>query len=119
MPCVEPFFRCLLLASALAASPSRDPSLRPPPERSTPDGLALLREMQEGLGGAEKIAAIHDLEETIRAEARDSRGSSLGAVRKRTRWIQDPATLLRAIAGLLLGRIDSPVTGTRGLVGGG
>jgi len=93
MPTVETFFRCLLLASALAASPSRDPSPRPPPERSTPDGLALLREMQEGLGGAEKIAAIHDLEETIRAEARDSRGSSLGAVRKRTRWIQDPATL--------------------------
>jgi len=93
MPTVAPIFRFLLLLSGLAILPSQEPSPRPPPGRSTPDGLALLREMQAGLGGAEKIAAIGDLEETIRAEARDARGSSLGAVRKRTRWIQDPATL--------------------------
>jgi hypothetical protein len=49
--------------------------------------------MQEGLGGAGRLASIHDLEETIRAEARDARGASLGAVRNRTRWIQDPGML--------------------------
>jgi len=32
---------------------------------------------------------------------------------------QGAVVVIRAIAGLLLGRIDIPVTGTRGLVGGG
>ena len=49
--------------------------------------------MQTALGGAKAIAAVRDLEETIRAEAWDSSGTSLGEVRKRTRWIKSPGTL--------------------------
>jgi hypothetical protein len=49
--------------------------------------------MQTALGGAKAIAAVRDLEETIRAEAWDSNGTSLGEVRKRTRWIKNPSTL--------------------------
>jgi len=49
--------------------------------------------MQEGLGGAKRLAAIRDLDETIRAQAWDERGGSLGEVRKRTRWIRSPSTL--------------------------
>lgn len=63
------------------------------PQRSTPEGLLLLHKMQDGLGGAKNIAAIRDFEETIRAEARDGRGASLGEVRKRTRWMRDPGLL--------------------------
>src|SRR5262249_48207527 len=86
----------LVLASAvpvLSLLASENPTPPPPPARSTAEGLLLLHRMQEGLGGAEKLASIRDMEETIRAEARDAKGSSLGAVRKRTRWIQDPGTL--------------------------
>jgi hypothetical protein len=46
--------------------------------------------MQDALGGANRIAAINDYEETIRAEAWDSGGGALGEVRKRTRWIRTP-----------------------------
>jgi hypothetical protein len=49
--------------------------------------------MQDALGGAKRIAAVRDLEETIRAEAWDASGSPLGEVRKRTRWILSPSTL--------------------------
>lgn len=83
MPSAQPFLACLILFLGFA----------PPNSTSTPDGLQLLHEMQNGMGGAEKIAAIRDLEETIRAQAFDARGSALGEVRKRTRWIQDPSTL--------------------------
>jgi hypothetical protein len=92
MPILGRFFRGVLLAGALPALASQKPSPAPP-ARSTPEGLRLLHEMQEALGGAEKLAGVRDYEETIRAEARDSRGTSLGAVRKRTRWIQSPAAL--------------------------
>lgn len=37
-------------------------------QTSTQDGLKLLHKMQTALGGAERIAAIHDYEETVRAE---------------------------------------------------
>lgn len=59
-------------------------------QQSTPGGLLLLRKMQAALGGAEKIAAIRDYEETIRGETWNPDGSPLGNVRKRTRWIQRP-----------------------------
>jgi len=49
--------------------------------------------MQTALGGAEKIAAIHDYEETIRAQTWDTNGTPLGEVRKRTRWMQSPNLL--------------------------
>lgn len=57
---------------------------------STQKGLRLLHQLQHALGGAEKIAAIRDYEETIRAQAFDASGTSLGAVRKRTRWMRRP-----------------------------
>ena len=62
-------------------------------QQSTKEGLLLLHKMQSALGGAKKLAGIHDYEETISAVAYDSRGQSLGAVRKRTRWMQSPSTL--------------------------
>ena len=71
---------------ALPAKPLR-------PQGSTQEGLLLLRKMQDSLGGRERIAAIRDFEETIRAEARDATGASLGEVRKRTRWMRVPGLL--------------------------
>src|SRR5262249_22047171 len=53
------------------------------------DGVALFRRMQAALGGADRIAAVHDYEEHVRAESWDGNtGRSLGEVRKRTRWIR-------------------------------
>lgn len=52
------------------------------------DGLQLFHKMQTALGGAEKIAAIHDLEQQVRAETWDGNGRRLGEVRKRTRWVR-------------------------------
>jgi hypothetical protein len=49
--------------------------------------------MQEALGGADRIAAVRDFEQQVRAESIDGNtGRSLGEVRKRTRWIR-PNTL--------------------------
>jgi hypothetical protein len=49
--------------------------------------------MQEALGGAKKIAAIRDFEQSVRAESwNGNTGQSLGEARKRTRWIR-PAYL--------------------------
>jgi hypothetical protein len=93
MPTTKRFLSGLVLAITLPVFASESPTPPPPPARSTSEGLILLHKMQEGLGGAEKLAAIRDLEETIRAEARDATGSSLGGVRKRTRWIQSPDTI--------------------------
>jgi hypothetical protein len=59
-------------------------------DRPMQEGLALLHEMQDALGGAKNLAAIRDFEETVRAAAWDSTGASLGDVRKRTRWIRTP-----------------------------
>ena len=64
-------------------------SVAPQPP-SSPEGLRLLQKMQDALGGAKRIAAVHDFEEIIRAEARDANGAALGEVRKRTRWIKTP-----------------------------
>jgi hypothetical protein len=77
----------LALAGCLTAFAPQQPS------GSTPEGLQLLHEMQAALGGAERIAAVRDFEETIRAEARDAAGASLGEVRKRTRWMRSPNVL--------------------------
>jgi len=57
-------------------------------ERSSPEGLRLLHTMQNGLGGAKRIDAVHDVDETIRTEASDASGAALGEVRKRTRWMR-------------------------------
>jgi len=63
------------------------------PQRSTAEGLRLLHNLQDALGGADKIAAVQDFEETIRAEAWDASGAALGEVRKRTRWMRTPGLL--------------------------
>jgi hypothetical protein len=52
--------------------------------------VRLLHQLQDALGGAKRIAAVHDYEETIRAEAWDANGGALGEVRKRTRWMRNP-----------------------------
>jgi hypothetical protein len=56
------------------------------------DGLQLFHKMQAALGGADKIAAIRDFEQLVRAESLDANGRTLGEVRKRTRWMR-PAYL--------------------------
>jgi hypothetical protein len=50
------------------------------------DGLQLLRKMQTALGGADKIAAIRDYDETERGNAWTKDGKLVGEVIKRTRW---------------------------------
>lgn len=57
---------------------------------SDAEGLRLLHQLQNALGGAARIAAVRDFEEVIRAEAWDSNAASLGEVRKRTRWMRTP-----------------------------
>jgi hypothetical protein len=60
---------------------------------STSEGLQLLHKMQIALGGAEKIAAIHDYEETVQAKTWNGNGTVPGEVRKRTRWMRSPNIL--------------------------
>lgn len=53
------------------------------------DGVALLHKMQQALGGADKIAAIRGVDETVSAQTFTAQGASTGAtVRKRMRWIR-------------------------------
>ena len=52
------------------------------------DASRLFREMQNALGGPDKIAAIGDFQETEVAETWDNSGHSHGQVRKRTRWMR-------------------------------
>jgi hypothetical protein len=80
---VAPF----VLASFLAACSSQNLPSQP---ASRPDAETLLHKLQDALGGATRIAAVRDFEETILAEAWDSSGASLGDVRKRTRWMRTP-----------------------------
>src|SRR5262245_33374512 len=78
----------VLIVSSVLAAASKSLSLQAP--QSTPEGLVLLQKLQNALGGAKRIAAVRDFEETIRAEAWDVSGASLGEVRKRTRWMRSP-----------------------------
>jgi hypothetical protein len=60
-------------------------------------GLPLFRKMQDALGGADRIAAIRDFEQEVRAESwNGNTGQSIGEVRKRTRWIRPTARQLFA-----------------------
>ena len=52
------------------------------------DGMQLFHKMQSALGGRNKIAAIEDLQECVRADAWDDEGRFHGEVYKRTRWIR-------------------------------
>lgn len=93
MPTAKLCVACLLLMPFLPAFAPESPPPQASSDQAAREGLLLLHKMQDALGGAKKITAIHDYEETIRAEAWDSSGSSLGEVRKRTRWILSPSTL--------------------------
>jgi hypothetical protein len=43
---------------------------------------------QDALGGADKIAAMHDLDWTVKAGTFDHEGKPIGQVTKRTHWIR-------------------------------
>jgi YD repeat-containing protein len=64
------------MATLLAALASA--KLSSQTSRSTPDGLVLLHKVQDALGGADRLAAVRDFEETILAQAWDARGAPLG-----------------------------------------
>jgi hypothetical protein len=52
------------------------------------DGLPLFRNMQGAMDGADRIAAVRDFEQEVRAESwNGNTDQSIGEVRKRTRWI--------------------------------
>lgn len=56
---------------------------------STAEGLALFHEMQAALGGPDKISAILDFEQQVRATAwNGNTGQAMGSVTKRTRWVR-------------------------------
>src|SRR5215469_5682546 len=52
------------------------------------DALQTFHQMQNAIGGADKIAAIRDFEESIRAQAWRPDGAPMGEVLKRTRWMK-------------------------------
>jgi hypothetical protein len=52
------------------------------------DSLALFHKMQMALGGVDKIAAVHDFDQTVHAEAWNFNGDAMGAVHKRVRFIR-------------------------------
>jgi hypothetical protein len=90
MSAVRPWLAFLLLASVLPAFSRPNLPQQASPQLSEPDGLRLLHQLQDALGGPKRIAAVRDFEETVRAEAWDASAASLGEVRKRTRWIRTP-----------------------------
>lgn len=52
------------------------------------DAMQLFHKMQTALGGGERIAAIQDFEQCVRADTWDNNGKRHGQVYKRTRWIR-------------------------------
>jgi hypothetical protein len=53
------------------------------------DGQQLFQKMQKALGGGDKIAAIHEFEQQVRAQSwNGNTGQLIGDVVKRTRWIR-------------------------------
>lgn len=88
-------FAVIVVLSAFLLHPYTPAQAPPqaPPQTSSRDGLQLLHKMQTALGGAERIAAINDYEETVHARIWDNSGLPAGEVRKRTRWIRSPNLL--------------------------
>lgn len=93
MPAARLYVAVLLLAAVLPAFAFENLPPQASPRQSEPDGLRVLHRLLNALGGAKQIAAVRDFEETIRAEAWNARGTSLGDVRKRTRWMRTPHVL--------------------------
>lgn len=83
----------LVLSALLCFCVTHQATSQTLPQKSTREGLELLHKMQTALGGADKIAAIHDYEETVQAKTWNSNGTPLGEVRKRTRWMRSPNSL--------------------------
>ena len=54
---------------------------------SSDEGLALLRKLQEAVGGADRLASVRDYEETVLGETWDQQGTRM-EVRKRVRWVR-------------------------------
>src|SRR5262245_39950536 len=87
---IRPSIAVVVFAGVFSTLASENLPSQATPQRSTPEGLQLLHKLQDALGGAKQIAAVRDFEETILAQAWDSRGTSLGDVRKRSRWMRNP-----------------------------
>lgn len=83
---------CVVAAMAFVCLSRSTPAQTASPP-STAQGLQLLHRMQHALGGAERIAAIRDYEETVQARTWNPDGSPLGQVQKRTRWMRHPNLL--------------------------
>jgi hypothetical protein len=81
------------LAAALTAAPACIARTAPPDEAAQsaphvrPDAAQLLQRMQVALGGADRLAAVTDIEQRLTADAWDERGRHLGQIVKRIRWI--------------------------------
>jgi hypothetical protein len=60
--------------------------------------------MQTALGGADKIAAVHDFDQTVHAEAWNFNGDAMGTVHKRVRFIRPSCLRVDQV-----GRTDSYV----------
>lgn len=73
------FAVCAIFSSILVVSPLR---------AGQDSALDLLHRMQRALGGADKIAAIRDLDWTVKANTFDHDGKPIGQVTKRTRWVR-------------------------------
>ena len=84
----RPLAFCILLAFLCLCAYAQVPAAT---QKSSQDGLQLLHNMQTALGGVDRIAAIRDYEETVRAQ--DWIGAAMGEVRKRTRWMRNPSLL--------------------------
>lgn len=82
-----------LAAVILAAYASAQAQTSVHPQTSSPEGLALLRRMQAALGGADKLAAANDFEETVKAQIWNNAGTPAGEVWKRVRWMRNPNIL--------------------------
>ena len=67
--------------------------------RGQDPALDLFHKMQRALGGADKIAAIRDFEETVQADVWDNgHVAPLGRTRKLTRWVRPNILRLDQIA---------------------
>jgi hypothetical protein len=89
---------CLAACSALAAliltaHASAQAQMGGQAQTSSPEGLALLHKMQAALGGADKLAAANDFEETVKAQIWNNAGTPMGEVWKRIRWMRNPNIL--------------------------
>ena len=92
-PRVRTWAALLVLLAFLCLLVSGKPASQISPQGSTREGLQVLRKMQTALGGADKLAAIRDMDWTVRADTFDHDDKPIGQVTKRTRWMRSPNLL--------------------------